>query len=116
MAQVRLDGIHIDVPHHLSPEEVLLELERFAQDLSENRFPAWGVHLERVDGRMLLRGAHDGSRFEAVVVAETGRVLLELSGVVEIGFLKHMAAGGDSGVRDRVRSTLADTLTAHLGG
>ena len=116
MAQVPLDGILIDVPHSLAQDEVLREIEQFAQDLAENRFPDWGVRLERQDGRMQLRGAHDGSAFEATVVAEAGRVVLELTGVVEIGYLKHKLAGGDQGVRDRVRATLAETLSAHLGG
>ena len=51
MAQVPLDGILIDVPHSLAPDEVLREIEQFAQDLAENRFPDWGVRLYRMTWR-----------------------------------------------------------------
>lgn len=114
MPQVSLDGIRIEVPHARSVDEVRLELERFAQDLAQNRFPDWGVHLEREGEKMLLKGERGGTHFRAIVLAEATRVTLDLGGKVELNFLKLTLAGGEQGVRERVRETLGDTLRAHL--
>lgn len=111
-----LDGILIEVTHDRPAGEVVADLESFAQDVAQNRFPEWGVKLEREGERMRLLGARDASRFDATVSIEPGRVILELAGVAEIGFLKYTAAGGSEGVRARVRSTLRTSLEQHLGG
>jgi hypothetical protein len=84
--------------------------------VATNRFPDWGVRLERDGERMRLVGARDGSRFEATVLAEPRRVVLSLRGVADLGFLKYTAAGGQDGVRERVRSTLLASLQKQFGG
>lgn len=115
MPQVPLDGIEIEVPHDRPQEEVVTDLEAFARDIAENRFPEWGVKLEREGEVMRLVGRKDGSRFEATVTTAPGRVHLSLAGVAEIGFLKFNLAGGAGGVRARVESTLASSLQRALG-
>jgi hypothetical protein len=113
--QVPLDGIEIEVTHDRPREEVVTDLEAFARDIAENRFPEWGVKLEREGEVMRLVGKRDGSRFEATVTTQPNRVHLSLAGVAEIGFLKYTAAGGSEGVRSRVRSTLESSLQKALG-
>lgn len=111
-----LDGILIEVTHDRPASEVVADLESFAQDVAQNRFPEWGVKLERDGERMRLLGARDASRFDATVSIEPKKVILELTGVADIGFLKYTAAGGSDGVRARVKSTLRNSLEQHLGG
>jgi hypothetical protein len=114
--QVPLDGIEIAIAHARPEAEVAGDIERFASDVATNRFPDWGVKLEREGERMRLVGRRDGSHFEALVRTEPGRILLTLKGVADIGFLKYTAAGGAEGVRSRVRSTLESALRQQFGG
>lgn len=116
MPQVPLDGIEIAIRHARPADEVTVDIERFASDVATNRFPDWGVRLEREGERMRLVGRRDGSHFEATVRAEPGKILLSLRGVAEIGFLKYTAAGGAEGVRSRVKSTLESALHQQFGG
>lgn len=116
MPQVPLDGIEIHISHARPADEVAGDIERFAQDVATNRFPDWGVKLEREGERMRLLGRRDTSHFEATVRAEPGRILLSLKGVADIGFLKYTAAGGAEGVRSRVKSTLEAALHQQFGG
>ena len=115
MPQVPLDGIEIEVTHDRPHEEVVVDLEAFARDIAENRFPEWGVKLEREGEVMRLVGKKEGSRFEATVTTAPNRVHLSLAGVAELGFLKFNLAGGAEGVRSRVRSTLEGSLQKALG-
>lgn len=101
--------------HGRPADEVVADLERFAQDVAQHRFPDWGVQVDREGERMHLVGQREGSRFEATVVAESTRVVLALRGVAELGLLKFAAAGGADGVRERVRNTLLTSLQQQFG-
>lgn len=115
LATVPLDGIAIEVDHSAPPDEVGRRLEEFAQDLAQNRFADWGVHVDRhEDGNLHLVGNKGGTHFRAEVVPQEAHVHVGLSGTVDIGRLKLTLAGGPDGLRRRVKDEIERVLREHL--
>lgn len=115
LATVPLDGILIEIASAAEPGELARRMHEFARDLSEQRFPEWGVRIELLEsGRLSLAGGRDGTRFEADVHPHPGRVKVELRGRIELAWVKLTLAGGPEGVRRRVTDEIRRALEMHL--
>ena len=115
MATVPLSGMTIEVQHALPPDEVVARLEGFAQDLARNRFPDWGIQVQREAEGLHLSGGRHGTHFSAYLKTPPGLARLEVHGKIQIGGLPLRLAGGAPGIRKRVESALTDSLRSHLG-
>lgn len=110
-----LDGILIEVGCSEEPAALHQRLQEFARDLAEQRFPEWGVQIAPAgDGMLSLAGGRDGTRFEADVHPQPGRVVVSLRGHIELAWMKLTLAGGPEGVRRRVSDEVRKALASHL--
>lgn len=115
LATVSLDGIHIEVAHGWEPTQLAQRMQEFARDLAENRFADWGLQVAATgESALSLRGARDGTRFEADIAAHPGRVEVTLRGLIELAWVKLTLAGGSDGVRRRVHDEIHRALSTHL--
>jgi hypothetical protein len=112
---VSLNGIRIEVGCSQEPALLTQRLHEFARDLGEQHFPDWGVRVTPAGELGLsLAGGRDGTRFEADVNPEPGRVVVVLRGHIELAWVKVTLAGGPEGVRRRVTDEVRKALASHL--
>lgn len=110
-----LDGIQIEVGSQADPTQLGQRMHEFARDLAENRFPEWAVQVSSAaDGGLSLAGGLEGTRFEAEVSPQPGRVVVVLRGHIELAWMKLTLAGGPDGVRRRVGDEIRKALSSHL--
>jgi hypothetical protein len=112
---ISLNGIRVEVPHSKSVEDMCQELERVAHSLAEKKFRSWAVRMERLEsGALQLTGGQDGTHFRAELTAIEAKVVMALTGSVQLGRLKFTIAGGETGVRRRVTEGIEKTLREHV--
>jgi hypothetical protein len=83
--------------------------------LAQNKFSDWGVTVQpQDDGSLKLVGDNNGTHFVAEVAASDDRVVLTLTGQVQISRIKLTLAGGPEGLRRRVSDGITQVLQKHL--
>lgn len=115
MARVMLDGLELEIPHDLSDEEAARRLEGVARELSRS-WSRWGVEVEPAEGGALrVAGSKGRARFSALLTCAPRKVEVKVQGNLELSFLELTVAGGEKGVRGRVRDEVTRIVRSGLG-
>lgn len=115
MPAASLDGLVIDKPHALALEDITRRIELAADDLAKGMLSNHNPRIEKpAPQRILLSGGKGGSAFQAQISIEAQAVKVEVNGKLELSTLTLFAAGGEAGVRKRVRSEIEQALNERI--
>jgi hypothetical protein len=113
LARVTLDGLELHVPHQLQGDDAARRLEGCAEELKRS-WSRWGVRVERAETGLRVAGEKGQGRFAAHLSCEPGRIAVKVEGTLELSFLELTVAGGQKGVRDRVRDEVTKIIRSGL--
>jgi hypothetical protein len=112
---VSLDGLVLDMPHDLGREEATRRIELVTEDLSKGLLSSQSPRISRPGTHeIVLSGGKGNSSFEARIEIGAERVTVALTGQLELTRIALMIAGGEAGVRRRVRTEVEHALLERL--
>lgn len=117
MAEVSLDGLHVEMPHALDLEEAKRRIEDAARDLSEGSLKKLNPVIESpAPNRVTLSGRKPtgGSHFQAEIEVAESRIVVQIRGALALSMIEVGLAGGSAGVRRRVQAEVERALKEHL--
>jgi hypothetical protein len=115
VAEVSLDGLEVMISHALDLEEAGRRIEGAARDLGEGSLKKHELELHSpAPDVVILRGKREGSHFEAEIKIAARAIVVSIRGSLVLSQIVVTLAGGQSGVRRRVRDEVENALRDRL--
>ena len=116
MAEVSLDGLHVEMAHALDLAEAAKRIEEAARDLSQGSLKRQNpVIATPAPNRVHLSGRSErGSHFEAEIEVAEACISVQIRGALTLSVIEVGLAGGSAGVRRRVQAEVERALKEHL--